>query len=82
MLESIRGLSGWCCNDYRAIYRFWRRMIMKQDELNYDLKFTKVVGFGGKSLSYWKKKTILKMKSSMWESQKPHIGIWCWIDEF
>jgi hypothetical protein len=24
----------------------------------------------------------LKMEKNMWELQKPHIGIWCWIDEF
>ncbi len=33
-------------------------------------------------VTIWKKNTILKMEKNMWELQKPHIGIWCWIDEF
>jgi hypothetical protein len=63
MLENIKGLSSWCHKGCKVIYKFWRR-IVKQDELNCDLKFTTVIGFGGGLPSYWiiKKKTILKMK--------------------
>jgi hypothetical protein len=52
MLESIKGLSGWRCKDYKAIYRFWRQRIVKQDESNGDLEFIMTIGLGGKSTSY------------------------------
>ncbi len=54
MLESIKGLSNWCCKDYITIYRLWRWRIVKQDESNGDPKFTLTIGLGGKSTSYWK----------------------------
>jgi len=69
MLESIRDLSNWCHKDYRTIYRLWRRRIVKQDELDYDLKFTTIIGFGGKSLSYWTK------KEDNLENEEEYVGI-------
>jgi hypothetical protein len=52
MLKSIKSLSGWHCKDCRAIYRFWRKRIGKQDESNGDLEFTMAIGFGGKLSNY------------------------------
>ncbi len=54
MLKSIRGLCGWCHKDCIAIYRLWRWIIVKQDELDGDPKFIGTIGLGGKSASYWK----------------------------
>ncbi len=69
MLESIRDLSDWSHKDYRTIYRLWRRRIVKQDELDYDLKFTTIIGFGGKSSSYWTK------KEDNLENEEEYVGI-------
>jgi hypothetical protein len=52
MVESIRGLSGWCCKDYRAIYKLWRWRIMKQEESDGDPEFTTIIGFRGKLSSH------------------------------
>jgi hypothetical protein len=54
MLENIKGLNGWRCKDCEAIYKFWKQRIVKQNELNGDLKFTMIIGLGGKWLSHWK----------------------------
>jgi hypothetical protein len=54
MLEIIRGLSGWCCKDYKVIYRLWRWRIVKQDESDGDLEFIATIGLGSKLVSYWK----------------------------
>jgi hypothetical protein len=54
MLKSIRGLHGWCLKDCRAIYRFWRWRIMKQDESDGDPKFITTIGIGNNLTSYWK----------------------------
>jgi hypothetical protein len=62
MFKSIRGLSGWWCKDCSAIYIFWRKRIMKQDDLGGDPKFTTIIGFGGKSSSYW-----MKNKRQSWK---------------
>jgi hypothetical protein len=53
MLKNIIGLSDWCCKDYKMICKFWKKRIMKQDELDGDLEFTMTIGFGGKLSSYW-----------------------------
>jgi hypothetical protein len=54
MLESIRSLHGWHHKDYIVIYRFWRRKIVKQDELDGDPEFTATIEIRGKLASYWK----------------------------
>ncbi len=54
MLESIKGLSGWHCKDYRMINRLWRWRIMKLDESDGDPAFIATIGLGGKLASYWK----------------------------
>jgi hypothetical protein len=36
MLESIRGLSGWCHKDYKVIYKLWKQRIVEQNELDGD----------------------------------------------
>ncbi len=54
MLKSIRGLYGWNHKDCRVIYKLWRWRIVKQDELDGNLKFIMTIGLGGKSISYWK----------------------------
>jgi hypothetical protein len=54
MLESVKGLHGSHCKDYRAIYGFWRWKFVKQDESNGDLKFITTIKLGGKLASYWK----------------------------
>jgi hypothetical protein len=66
---SFRGLSGWRCKDYRMIYKFWRRRIVKQDELDGDPKFTTIIGFGGKLSSYWMEK-----KDNL-ENEEENVGI-------
>ncbi len=67
MLESIRGLHGWCHKDCRMIYRLWRQRIIRQDESDGDSEFIVTIGLGGKSISYWK---IDKRKFWKWR------GIW------
>jgi hypothetical protein len=52
MLESIKGLSDWRCKDCKAIYKLWKQRIMKQDELDDDLKFIVTIRLGGKLASY------------------------------
>jgi len=54
MLESIRSLCGWHHKDYIMIYRFWRRKIVKQDELDGDPEFTTTIEIISKLASYWK----------------------------
>jgi hypothetical protein len=54
MLEHIKGLRNWHRKDCKAIYRFWKQRIVKQDESDGDPKFTTIIGFGGKLISYWK----------------------------
>jgi hypothetical protein len=36
MLKNIRSLNGWGRKDYKAIYKFWRERIVKQDESDGD----------------------------------------------
>ncbi len=67
MLESIRGLSDWCHMDCRAIYKLWRRRIVKQDESDGDPKFTTTIGLGGKLTNYW--------RTNIWKSWKWR-GVW------
>jgi hypothetical protein len=50
MLESIRGLSGWCCKDCKIIYRLWKQRIV-QDESDGDPKFTSIIELGSTLLS-------------------------------
>jgi hypothetical protein len=52
MLESIKGLSGWRCKDYKMTYKIWRQRIVKQDESNGDSKLITIIGLGGKLASY------------------------------
>ncbi len=39
MLESIKALRSWHHKDYKTIYKFWKRGIMKQDDSDGDLKY-------------------------------------------
>jgi hypothetical protein len=66
MLESIKGLSGWCCKDYKMTYEIWRQGIVKQNESNGDLKFITIIGLGGKLASYWK---INRRQSWKWKGE-------------
>ncbi len=62
MLESIKGTSGWCCKDCKAIYKLWKRRIVKQDELDGDLEFITTIGLRGKLSSYEKMNRIQSWK--------------------
>jgi hypothetical protein len=53
MLESIKSLNGWHHKDYKVIYRLWKQIIMKQNELNGEPKFTMTIRLGGKLLNHW-----------------------------
>jgi hypothetical protein len=85
MLESIKGLSGWCRKDYKRSIgfedeEFWNKMnqmVIKTWQGQLDLE----ANHQCKSLED-KQNIILKMDKSMQGLQTTHIEIWCWIDEF
>jgi hypothetical protein len=53
MLESICGQSiDVVIKDYKTIYKLWKWQILKQDELDGDLKSTMTIELGGKLACY------------------------------
>jgi hypothetical protein len=73
MLENIRGLSSWHCKDYKTIYTFRRKRIVKQDESYGDLEFIAIIGFGGKLSRYW-----MRNKKQSWKwiiTKTPYLNL-------
>jgi hypothetical protein len=74
-IEKHQGLCSWHRKDYKVIYILWRWRIVERDESNSDSEFTVIIGFGGKSTSYWKidKRQFWKWKG-VWRAYKTPIS--------
>ncbi len=58
MFESIKGLSGGCCNNCKTILKIWKWRIVKQDESDGNLESTTTIRLGGRLSSHWKPNKI------------------------